>query len=212
MNSTNPPTVPATDTHTGKPSPRPYRSALCLYHPNGKGTGSAAKLEVVPATGNRDGAVYLTLALQKSVASGSVEQGNRQYPTFDWAQRVIVKLNFDDLCHLLPVLRGMASSVADGKGLFHDSRNHTTLINLSRVTDSCQGVLLEVSRRAKTGDEMPCRVRILFSPTETYGIGVALEQSLGVVAFGIPREFRVNGNATLMDSPGEAETSDQEPF
>lgn len=212
MNSMNTPTLPVTESHTGKPSPRPFRSALCLYHPNGKGTGSAVKFEVVPSSGNRDGAVFLTLAPQKSVASGSVDQGDRQYATFDWLHRVIVKLNFNDLCHLLPVFRGVASSVADGKGLFHESRNTTTLINLSRATDACQGVLLEVSRRPKGGDEMPCRVRILFSPTETYGIGVALEQSLGIVAFGIPLETRVNGSPVLVDALPDPQPADPDAF
>ncbi|MDD4025157.1 MAG: hypothetical protein PHN85_04455, partial [Kiritimatiellae bacterium] len=87
---------------------RGYRPRLSFYHANGKGTGSAARFEVVPAGGDREGAVYLTLAQQKSVATGSSAQGNRQHATFDWSGRVTVKLNFEDLCQMLLVFSGQA--------------------------------------------------------------------------------------------------------
>ena len=126
---------------------RNYRPRLSFYHANGKGTGSAARFEVVPACGDRDGAIFLTLALQKSVATGSAGQGNRPHATFDWQNRVTVKLNFGDLCQMLLVFRGLAATIADGKGLYHDSRNMTTLINLTRQTEPHPGLALDVSRR-----------------------------------------------------------------
>ena len=96
---------------------RTYRPRLSFYHANGKGTGSAARFEVVPACGDRDGAIFLTLAVQKSVATGSASQGDRQHATFDWQNRVTVKLNFGDLCQMLLVFRGQAATIAEGKGL-----------------------------------------------------------------------------------------------
>ena len=167
---------------------RTYRPQLSFYHANGKGSGSAARFEVVPACGDRDGAVFLTLAQQKSVASGSGEHGNRQYATFDWPNRVTVKLNFSDLCHLLPVFKGLAATMADGKGLYHDSRNTTTLINLTRQSEPYTGLALEVSRRGKAESEQAVRTRIVFNNTEAFGLGVVLEQVLGLLAFGIPND------------------------
>lgn len=175
---------------------RTYRPQLSFYHANGKGSGSAARFEAVPACGDRDGAVFLTLAQQKSVASGSAGQGNRQYATFDWPNRITVKLNFSDLCQMLPVFKGLAATVAEGKGLYHDSRNTTTLINLTRQTEPYTGLALEVSRRGKAESEPAVRMRIVFNNTEVFGLGAVLEQVLGLLAFGIPNDaFHTPGPA-----------------
>lgn len=163
---------------------RGYRPRLSFYHANGKGTGSAARFEVVPAGGDREGAVYLTLAQQKSVATGSSAQGNRQHATFDWSGRVTVKLNFDDLCQMLLVFSGQAANIADGKGLYHDSRNMTTVINLNRNDETHPGVTLDISRRGKDESGQACRKRIVFNRHETHGLGSVLERALGPVAFG----------------------------
>ena len=104
MNSKNDNRATAQDNAQGATKTRNYRPALSIYHANGKGTGSAVRFEVVPAASGRDGAVFMTLAQQKSVASGSREHGNRQHATFDWQNRVTVKLNFDDLCIVREVL------------------------------------------------------------------------------------------------------------
>ncbi len=167
---------------------RTFRPRLSFYHANGKGSGSAARFELVPACGDRDGAVYLTLAQQKTVAAGSTAQGNRQHATFDWERRVTVKLNFGDLCQMLMVFKGEAASIAEGKGLYHDSRGTTTTINLTRQTEPYPGLALDVSRRGKEGPDASARVRIVFSASEAFGLGAVLEQSLGQLAFGIPKE------------------------
>ena len=180
-------------------SARNYRPRLSFYHANGKGSGSAAQFEVVPACGDRDGAVFLTLAPQKSVATGSAGQGNRQHATFDWANRVTVKLNFSDLCQMLPVFKGLAPTLADGKGLYHDSRNTTTLINLTRQAEPYAGWTLDVSRRGKAESEPAVRTRIVFNAAEAFGLGAVLEQSLGLLAFGIPSD------AFYTSSPARAE-------
>jgi len=166
-------------------SARNYRPRLSFYHANGKGSGSAAQFEVVPACGDRDGSVFLTLAQQKSVATGSAEQGTRQHATFDWANRVTVKLNFSDLCQMIPVFKGQTATIADGKGLYHDSRNTTTLINLTRQAEPYTGWALDVSRRGKAESEPAVRIRIVFNTAEAFGLGAVLEQVLGLLAFGI---------------------------
>ena len=167
---------------------RTYRPRLSFYHANGKGSGSVAQFEVIPACGDRDGSVYLTLAQQKSVATGSAAQGNRQHATFDWQNRVTVKLNFGDLCQMLLVFKGQAATIAEGKGLYHDSRNTTTIINLTRQTEPYPGLVLDVSRKGKTEADTASRVRIAFNAAEALGIGAVLEQVLGLLAFGIPKD------------------------
>lgn len=201
MNTATIPLTPAAHPDTDAGAPRAYRPRLSFYHANSKGTGSAARLEVVPATGERDGAIFMTLAQQKSVASGSAEQGNRQHATFDWQNRVTVKLNFTDLSQLLLVLKGAAATIADGKGLYHDNRTSTTLINLTRQTEPYPGYALDVSRRSKSEPDATTRVRILFNGVEAFGLGTVLEQALGLVAFGIPRNPSAFGAPQLHNDP-----------
>lgn len=185
-----------------------YRPSLSLYHANGKGTGSVARFEVVPASGRRDGSVYLTLAQQKTIASGSSDQGNRQHATFDWDNRVTTKLNFSDLCLMLPVFKGQATNINEGKGLYHNSRNMTTIINLSHQADPYPGFALDVSRRSKSGSDSQVRVRILFNAAEAYGLSVVLEQALGLLAFGIPRDFRPASGTTSAAEEEDDSTED----
>ena len=185
-----------------------YRPKLSFYHANGKGTGSVARFEVVPATGDRDGSVFLTLAQQKSVASGSNDQGNRQHATFDWMNRVTVKLNFSDLCQMLPVFKGLAVNVNEGKGLYHDSRSTTTIINLTHQMEPYPGYALDVSRRNKSGGDPAPRIRILFNAAEAYGLSIVLEQALGLLAFGIPREYRPNTETAPTESEPVSRESD----
>ena len=203
MNSTTNDRTAAQDDNTGAAQPRNFRPKLSFYHANGKGTGSAARFEAIPATGDRDGVVFMTLAQQKSVATGSNEQGNRQHATFDWTNRVTVKLNFGDLCQMIPVLKGVSPSIAEGKGLYHDSRATTTIITLAFQTEPCRGHALEVSRRPKAGSEPATRIRILLNAAEAYGLGTVLEQTLGLLAFGIPQPFRPG--AATPPAPGDAD-------
>lgn len=188
MNTDTNTTIPSQKTAEDDTVFRPYRPRLSFYHANGKGTGSAVRFEVIPACGEREGVVFMTLAQQKSVATGSDDQGNRQHATFDWQRRVTVKLNFSDICQMLLVFKGQANAISDGKGLYHDSRNTTTLINLTRQAEPYPGLALDVSRKVKSEGEPAARVRILFNGAEALGLGAVLEQSLGVLAFGIPKE------------------------
>ena len=111
-----------------------------------------------------------------------------------------MKLNFGDLCQMLLVFRGLAATIADGKGLYHDSRNMTTLINLTRQTEPHPGLALDVSRRGKTESEPAARARIVFNSAEAFGLGAALEQTLGLLAFGIQKD------AVCSPFPAPAET------
>jgi hypothetical protein len=174
---------------------RAYRPRLSFYHANAKGSGSAARFELVPAAGDRDGVIYLTLAQQKSVASAAGAEGRAQFATFDWQNRVTVKLNFSDICQMLLVFRGVADAVADGKGLYHSSGSMTTIINLTRQSEPYAGLALEVSRRSKSEPDAAVRVRIVFREAEAFGVGAVLEQSLGLIAFGVQKEAALQPTA-----------------
>ena len=94
------------NTTTNQTESRAYRPKLALYHPNARGTGSAVRLELLPATDDAEGCIMLTIAGQSAV-------GDRRAPTptyarFDWENKIVVKLGFTDLCQMLQVFRGAA--------------------------------------------------------------------------------------------------------
>lgn len=158
---------------------------LALYHATGRGTGSAATFEVVPATAGDGGAIRLKLARQATV-------GNRQGPTpsysrFDWEHALVVKLGFADLCAFLQVFRGERESLADGRGLLHVSARAQTSIRLSHRVEPAPGYSLEVYRKTLASGE-ESRAAILLTDSEAVGLCEAIAGSMAVICFGVPVE------------------------
>ena len=194
-----------------------YRPRLSYYHPNGRGTGGAIQFELHPAHGCTDGSIFATFARQKTV--GTCEGSVRTFPRFDWANRICVKLDMSDLLQMLQVFRGMQESIADGKGLFHRSTHSNTIVKLEHRIEPQPGYLLEAFRRPLEGGE-PSHAGVVLTVSEALGLSLAIEQSMDVIAFGIPMviprpsaETRepaseisatpasVGGNAFLADDP-----------
>ena len=173
-------TTTAAATRTG--DSESYRPRLSYYHPNGRGTGGAVQFELHPAHGCTDGSIFATFARQKTV--GSCEGNVRTFPRFDWANRICVKLDMTDLLQMLQVFRGMQESIADGKGLFHRSTRSNTIVKLEHRIEPQPGYLLEAFRRPLEGD--PSRAGVVLTVSEALGLSLAIEQSMDVIAFGIP--------------------------
>lgn len=161
-----------------------YPPKLVFYHPNGKGTGCAVQFDLRPATGEREGSLFAAFANQKSVAGTGGGEGGRQAATFGWGEKITVKLNFQDICQLLPVLEGVSGSAGGGKGLFHDAGETSTVIHMSRVSEPVAGVAFEVSKKRKNGGDAPQRARILFTESETLGLARLFAAILLPLAFG----------------------------
>ena len=122
---------------------RYYRPKLLFYHANAKGSGSAVQFECAAATGDQEGRIFVSMAAQRQVA----DEG--QNATFDWKNKVIVKLGFSDLSAILLVLNGRSAELGDGKGLYHDSKSSTTIIRLAKQTEPYSGYAFELSRKPK---------------------------------------------------------------
>ena len=168
-------TTPAT-------APVRFRPKLRFYHPNAKGTGSAAQFELHPAHDDVDGSIMMSISNQLSVGdrSGSVPV----FPRFDWKNSLSVKLDFNDLCAMLQVLRGECESIGDGKGLYHRSPSGNTRIVLRHLLEPITGYSFEFYRTTPGGAEM--NSRIFFSPGEALGLSEAIAGSMAVISFGIP--------------------------
>lgn len=163
---------------------KPFPPRLVFYHPNAKGTGCAVQFDLHPATADREGVLFAAFANQKSVASADRAPGQRQSATFDWTSKINVKLNFSDVCQLLLVLEGRAPSAGNGKGLFHDTGETSTVIHMSRADEPFPGVAFEVSKKRKNTPDAPQRARILFTESESLGLARLFAALLLPLAFG----------------------------
>ena len=162
------------------------RPSLAFYHANGKGTGSAIKLELYPArVGNPDsGAIYATIALQVSV--GDRSSTPPIYPRFDWDNALKAKLDFTDLAKVLQVLRGETESTDEGKRLFHIYADKCQAITFRHMIEPVCGYSLDVMERladvnAQVRNRKAC---IFLSSAEALGLSLAIEHSMSAVAFG----------------------------
>jgi len=162
-----------------------FRPKFSIYHPNGKGTGCALKMELHPAHDDHDGCIMMCVAPQKTV--GDMRGAVRKFPTFDWENRICVKLDFADICKILQVLRGECESLEDGKGLYHRSARYTTRIVLRHLIEPVQGYSLEVYRDTAGSQDESCSAHLVLNTWEALGVGMSFENSIGVICFGIPR-------------------------
>lgn len=149
-----------------------------MYHPNARGTGSAMKLELAPAKGEIDGSMSVTLAPQVSVGSSVTNPG------FDWTKSVSVKLTIFELARFIQVLRGMEESIEDGKGLFHRTTTANIVVKFEHRIEPIPGYLLDVSEKPYDGDVK--RVWFHLRQNEALAILMVIEQSLSMLAFGVP--------------------------
>lgn len=169
-----------------------YQPQFAIYHANASGTGCAIKMELHPATNDEDGCFMLMLATQQTV--GDRRGPVKTYPTFNWERRITVKLGFNDICKMLQVLRGECESIDDGKGLYHRSSKYSAKIVLRHIVTPVQAYSLEVYRNSNDKSEEDSSAHILLTSAEAYGLAIALENSIGLICFGVPRTTRQVGN------------------
>ena len=167
-----------------------FNTHLSFYHANGKNSGFAIQFSVDPATPDRDGALYFSIARQKTVGNASA-QGLDRYASFDWQNKASVKLGFLEVAEILMVLGGQASGLSHaGKDvLYHNSPSATTSITFKRAEDpSRPGFLLGVGRTPKADPNARQYYSFVFGPAEALGLRLSLQAQMGLLAFGIPRE------------------------
>ena len=160
-----------------------YRPNLAFYHANAKGTGCALKLSLHPAHDDTDGCIMMTMANQLTI--GDRMAPNPVFPKFDWDGRLTVKLDFSDLTRIVQVFRGERESIEDGKGIYHRTARFLTRIVLRHMVEPMAGYSLELYRTSNDGKD-ESNARIILSDAEALGLGLAIENSFGVISFGIP--------------------------
>ena len=183
-----------------------FEPELAYYHANGKNTGVAIRFRVEPATADRDGTVFFSIAKQKTVGNlGS--QGPDRFASFDWANKASVKLGFLEVAEILMVFGGQATSLvhAGRDGLYHNSAQATTSVSLKRAEDPERpGYILGVGRTPKADPNARQFYTFAFRPSEAFALRAALMAQMGLLAFGIPRERRAAQNAAASFAPPPA--------
>lgn len=162
-----------------------YSPALAFFHPNPKGTGSAIKFELKPASANQEGAIMVTGMNQQTI--GDLRGQNPVYPKFNWDNRIVVKLGFTDLSKMLEVLRGVRESLNDGAGICHTVLGCNTRISLTHSTLVDSEYVFELYRYWNNKEEERS-FRIVFESFEAIGIEAAITGAMIFVSFGIPKE------------------------
>lgn len=163
--------------------PTDYKGrSLAFYHPNNRGNGTALRLE--PRLNRNDADRYncffLEMAPQKSTA---LREESRTIPaTFDWSNKITVKLGFLDLAEILVVLEGKSMRVGgDRSGLFHASGGGNTLISLQRNPEQKTYYLALSAKRGK--EDTPQKLGIMLSEVEATGLRCLLQTGLFFITF-----------------------------
>ncbi len=157
----------------------PDRATIC--HPTSRCTGSAIRFELHPARGRISGHVFIELARQKSTASMQGESPS--FATFDWENKIIVKMGLNDLAQMMMVFRGMQESILDDKGLFHRSAKANAVIKFAHQIDPNPGYIFTVSCKPFDGERKDGY--FVFTPEEAVWFSSALENMMGVMVFGV---------------------------
>lgn len=185
-------------------SRRPWTGRLAFYHPTQSGGGGVARLEFHPARPDRDGCFFLEMARQKTVPART--ENGRQAATFDWENKLTVKLGLPDVCSFLLVLEGKCEQAGNGRGgLFHDTAEANTVINLRRQAEPAVGYALEISRKPKRADGEVQRTRVVLTDGEAIGLRCTLQAAVFPMVYGAGAEDPVRcgeGSGTGLGSQG----------
>lgn len=149
-----------------------------IYHPNAKGNGSAMSVRVSAAKLNQAGYVQIELAKQQTV--GDAERN--VYPTFNWRDRIIVRINPVEVAEVVRCLRGMTESIRDGAGFFHKTDGRAAKITMVHVVEPKPCYQLKVVSETIAGVDREAAIYI--HPAEAMALECALVASMGRLCFG----------------------------
>ena len=166
------------ETQTAEKTVRRTRSdSVTLYRANAQGTGAVVRIEprINLRPGDRYNCFFLEMARQNPAPAEGSETGKRA--TFDWENKITVKLTFPDLCEFLAVLEGSYPKVGGKRdGLYHQNGDIGTVIRFARHDSG--GYAIGLSRKqGENGDVQS--LRMILSEAE----GIGLRHFLGVGLF-----------------------------
>lgn len=161
-----------------KPTNQNLLPAFGVYHPNMHGNGSAMSARLSPAKLNQPGYVQIELARQLTV--GDAER--KVFPTFNWKDRIIVRLNPVETAEVVRCLRGMTESIRDGAGFSHKTDGRASKITMTHIVEPRPCFQLKVMSETIAGEEK--EVVVYLYSAEAMALECALSASMGRLCFG----------------------------
>lgn len=163
---------------------------LSFYHPTQRGTGSAIAFEISPATGDAEGMLYVSAAAQNPTPETVVvTPTGKRCASFLWKSKICVKFTFTETAEILMVLAGQSKcAVHAGKdGFYHASAEASTMIDVAQSDDPARpgAVMVSFTKVPKAAPDSKQRIAFCLSPSEVFGLRLALEQSMSLLAFGM---------------------------
>lgn len=123
---------------------------------------------------------FLEMAPQKAFVSQ--DSGKKVLASFDWENKLTVKLDFADICEFLAVLEGRIERVGGQKnGIFHRNSKGCTVIGLQRNADK-GGFYLGLSRKDNDTGRLT-RVSMLLSEPEASGLRAIFQTGMFFIIF-----------------------------
>lgn len=179
------------------------RPRYVCCHPNAKGTGCSLEFELHPAHDRVEGSIFVSFAAQKTL--GSYENGRRIMPTFNWEERITIRLSVNEVAEMLEVFRGYREKLADGNGIYHRTAKANTIITLEHRMEPVPGYLFCVSRKSAEGGLK--RLGVLLSMKETLVLAESFSGALLYMAFGIPKVVARASKETVNGAPSSEAAS-----
>jgi len=172
----------AGDGKQGDGAVKPREQRLTFYHPASAGNGVALQIDmrVNKREGDRYNCFFFEMAAQKAAAER--DDGKRSYASFDWENKLTVKMDFGDLCELLLVLEGKQERIGGQKtGLYHDTAKANTVISFGRISEKT-GYSFGLSRKDKESGQVT-RLNIGLSEAEGIGLRSVIQAGLFFITF-----------------------------
>ena len=169
------------NSETKKPRKIPNQNMIPsfgIYHPNAKGTGSAMSVRLTPAKLAQSGNVQIELAKQMTVGDAD----RKVFPTFNWKDRIIVRINPIEVAEIVRCLRGMTESIRDGAGFAHKTDGRASKITMVHVVEPKPCYQLKVISETIAGVDR--EVSIYIYSAEATALECALSASMGRLCFG----------------------------
>lgn len=159
------------------------RPSMTLYHANARGTGTALRLELYPASPDAYGSILVTLASQKTFVEN---ESGRPIPIFDWENNALkFRLGILELAKVLQVFRGQYESIDEGKGLYCRTNKVRTIVRLTHCIEPVVGYVLDVSHNPNDSGEV-VSMQFALNECEAFALSEAISQAMLYVAFGVP--------------------------
>lgn len=153
-----------------------------LTYEHGSRDGVGSRLVVDIDSGSADGNFRMVFAIYRQTNDGGTARDGLKKWEFDDATPAIVELSATQVSHIIKVLRGESDSIFGDSGLVVKDKEKSSRVIFEKVDMPYLGYKLNIKTAWVNGETV--KARILLNPTEALALRLAIESSMGMLAFG----------------------------